>query len=67
MKRDITEADLIEYLQTILKIEGEITLTEFKRRVRIAFDLSDHDLSILFCFTNLLEFKSWPRNHIVFT
>lgn len=46
MKRDITEADLIEYLETILKIEGEITLAEFKRRVSIAFDLSDHDLSL---------------------
>ena len=46
MKRDITEADLIDYLQTILKIEGEITLAEFKRRVRIAFDLSNHDLSL---------------------
>ena len=30
MKRDITEADLIDYLKTILDVEGEITLTEFK-------------------------------------
>ncbi len=46
MKRDITEADLIDYLKTILDIEGEISLTEFKRRVRLAFDLSDYDLSM---------------------
>ena len=46
MKRDITEADLIDYLKTILDVEGEITLTEFKRRVRLAFDLSDYDLSM---------------------
>ena len=46
MKKDITEPDLIEYLETILKIEGEISLAEFKRRVRVAFDLSDHDLSM---------------------
>ena len=29
MKKDITETDLIEYLETILKIEGEISLAEF--------------------------------------
>lgn len=46
MKRDITETDLIDYLTTILAVEGEITLTEFKQRVRLAFDLSDHDLSM---------------------
>lgn len=46
MKRDITETDLIEYLKTILEVEGEITLAEFKRRVRVAFDLSDYDLSM---------------------
>lgn len=46
MKRDITEADLINYLKTILEVEGEISLTEFKKRVRLAFDLSDYDLSM---------------------
>lgn len=45
MKREITETNLIEFLKTILEIEGEISLTEFKRRVRAAFDLSDYDLS----------------------
>ena len=45
MKREITEANLIEFLKTILEIEGEISLTEFKRRVPLAFDLSDYDLS----------------------
>ena len=45
MKREITESNLIEFLKTILEVEGEITLAEFKRRVRLAFDLSDYDLS----------------------
>ena len=45
MKREITETNLIEFLKTILEVEGEITLTEFKRSVRLAFDLSDYDLS----------------------
>lgn len=46
MKKLITENNLIDYLKTILEIEGEISLTEFKKRVRTAFDLSDYDLSM---------------------
>ena len=46
MKREITENNLIDFLKTILEVEGEISLTEFKKRVRTAFDLSDYDLSV---------------------
>ena len=45
MKREISESDLIEYLRTILELEGEISLAEFKRRVPLAFNLTDYDLS----------------------
>lgn len=46
MKKLITENNLIDFLKAILAVEGEISLTEFKKRVRIAFDLSDYDLSM---------------------
>ena len=45
MKREITENNLIDFLKTILEVEG-VSLTEFKKRVRTAFDLSDYDLSM---------------------
>ena len=45
MKRDITEADLINFLSAILNVEGQISLNEFKKRVRNSFDLSDNDLA----------------------
>lgn len=44
MKRNITEDNLIVFLETILDVEGEISLNDFKKRVRTAFDLSDDDL-----------------------
>ncbi len=45
MKKEITENDLIDFLRVILNVEGEISLNEFKRRVRSSFELSDYDLS----------------------
>lgn len=45
MHKEITEDNLIAYLQTILDVEGEISLKDFKERVQVAFDLSDYDLS----------------------
>lgn len=45
MRKEITEAQLIDFLTMILDIEGEITLAEFKKRVADAFKLSDYDLS----------------------
>lgn len=44
MKKEISEENLIEFLKLILEIEGEITLSDFKKRVRTAFDLSSYDL-----------------------
>lgn len=45
MKRNITEENLINFLMTILEVEGEISLSDFKVRVRESFQLSDYDLS----------------------
>lgn len=45
MKYNITEEDLIGFLESILNIEGEISLSDFIERVPSAFDLSDYDLS----------------------
>ena len=46
MKRESTESNLIDFLTTILEVEGEITLAEFKRRIPMAFNLSEYDLSM---------------------
>ena len=40
----ITEDNLLDYLLTILDVEGEITLQEFVKRVPRAFELSKYDL-----------------------
>ncbi|MGN0006242.1 MAG: hypothetical protein ACI37Z_09785 [Candidatus Gastranaerophilaceae bacterium] len=45
MSREITEENLIAFLQTILEVEGEISLSDFKERVKNAFILSEYDLS----------------------
>jgi hypothetical protein len=44
MNGKITEQHLIEYLEVILKSEGEISLQEFTDRIPKAFSLSDYDL-----------------------
>ena len=46
MSNEISESDLIDFLTAILNVEGEISLDEFKRRVRSSFNLSTYDLSI---------------------
>ena len=45
MKRNITEANLIEFLKILLDVEGEISLRDFKIRVNNSFDLTEYDLS----------------------
>jgi hypothetical protein len=45
MSNEITEKDLIVFLTAILRVEGQISLTDFKKRVRTSFILSDYDLS----------------------
>ena len=45
MTNDITEQNLIDFLKIILEIEGEISLIEFKIRVKNAFNLNAHDLT----------------------
>ncbi len=45
MRNEISENDLIDFLTAILNVEGEISLSEFKHRVRSSFKLSDYDLS----------------------
>ena len=43
MRNNITEQNLIDFLKTILDVEGQISLSEFKRRVAQSFNLSDDD------------------------
>ena len=45
MSNNISEEALIEFLQSILRVENEISLSDFKKRVRESFKLSDYDLS----------------------
>lgn len=44
MNNNITEDNLIKFLTAILDVEGEISLNDFKKRVRDSFNLSDYDL-----------------------
>lgn len=44
MKKNITEQNLIDFLNVILDVEGEISLSEFKNRVKNSFDLTEEDL-----------------------
>lgn len=37
---------MIDFLSVILDVEGEISLSEFKSRVRDAFELTNEDLKI---------------------
>lgn len=74
MKQEITENDLISFLTSILNVEGEISLSDFKKRVRSSFNLSDYDLSqsptrpneAMYeqkC-RNLVSHKNFPHNMI---
>lgn len=45
MRNEISEQDLINFLTAILNVEGEISLNDFKKRVRSSFNLSAYDLS----------------------
>lgn len=45
MKKNITEQSLIDFLTAILRVEGEITLSDFKKRVAESFKLTEYDLS----------------------
>lgn len=74
MPNEISENDLINFLTAILNVEGEISLTDFKERVRRSFNLSEHDLTISQtrpneCMyeqkcRNLNSHKNFPRNMI---
>lgn len=45
MKENITEQSLIDFLTAILRVEGEITLYDFKKRVAESFELTEYDMS----------------------
>lgn len=62
MKQNITEENLINFLECILDVEGEISLTDFKKRVRQAFDLSDYDLRISSTRPNECMYEQRCRN-----
>ncbi|MCH5194252.1 MAG: hypothetical protein J1F11_09845 [Oscillospiraceae bacterium] len=76
MKKDISEEDLINFLTSILNVEGKISLSDFKQRVLKSFKLSDHDLSpsptrpgeLIYeqkC-RNLVSHKNFPHNMIAY-
>lgn len=62
MKKPITEENLIEFLKTILDVEGEISLTDFKARVRTAFDLCAEDLQKSLTRPNECMYEQRCRN-----
>lgn len=45
MKENITEQSLIDFLTAILRVEGEISLHDFKQRVAKSFELTEYDMS----------------------
>ena len=62
MISNITENNLIEFLKVILDVEGEISLVEFKYRVRTSFALSDYDLSTSVTRPNEAMYEQRCRN-----
>lgn len=74
MRRNITEDNLLKFLQEILAVEGEISLQDFIKRIPEAFELSDEDLKKSStrpneCVyeqrcRNLVSHKNFPNNLI---
>ena len=62
MKQNITEDNLIKFLESILAVEGEISLNEFKKRVRNSFILSEYDLSSSLTRPNECMYEQRCRN-----
>ncbi|NRY63830.1 hypothetical protein [Clostridium beijerinckii] len=44
-KKNISEDNLIDFLEVILKVEGEVSLKDFKEKVKNSFNLTEYDLS----------------------
>lgn len=62
MRNNITEQNLIDFLKTILDVEGQISLSEFKRRVAQSFNLSDDDLKMSTSRPNECMYEQRCRN-----
>lgn len=62
MKNNITEQNLIDFLKTILDVEGSISLSSFKQRVAKTFILSAYDLSKSTTRHNEAMFEQRCRN-----
>lgn len=62
MNNNITEDNLIKFLTAILDVEGEISLNDFKQRVRNSFNLSDYDLSRSLTRPNEAMYEQRCRN-----
>ncbi|MFR6153238.1 MAG: hypothetical protein ACLUJI_00940 [Faecalibacillus faecis] len=62
MRNNITEQNLIDFLKTILDVEGQISLSEFKRRVAQSFNLSDDDLKMSTSRPNERMYEQRCRN-----
>lgn len=43
-KNNISEDNLIDFLEVLLKVEGEVSLGDFKKKVKKSFNLTEYDL-----------------------
>ncbi|WP_294126696.1 hypothetical protein [uncultured Clostridium sp.] len=59
---NLSEDNMIEFLLVKLRAEGSVTLNEFKRAVRAAFNLTPHDLSPSPSRPNELRYEQRCRN-----
>ncbi|MCI5773208.1 MAG: hypothetical protein MR210_01480 [Erysipelotrichaceae bacterium] len=62
MRNNISEQNLIDFLSAILSVEGEISLSDFKERVKKSFVLSDYDLSFSATRPNERMYEQRCRN-----
>ena len=59
---NISEQGLIDFLSVILSVEGQITLTDFKRRVFESFYLTEYDMSFSTTRPNERMYEQRCRN-----
>ncbi len=61
-KKNISEPNLINYLEEILDVEGEISLRDFINRIPSAFALSDEDKKYSQTRPNEMMYEQRCRN-----
>ncbi len=67
MRRNMYEENLISFLQAILAVEGEISLSDFKKSASKAFSLTAHDLSFSKTRPNERMYEQRCRNSLIAT